>query len=449
MKSQRAKRPVSTSLASSPGVVGGPSDLTPAEKHEGKAPLAYLVSVFAGGNLLSAALNTIGGLLTAAVVSPATLGLFQAIGISQRYVRFLHLGVPVGLNRDVAYYLGCGESEKVERLAGAGLAFLLRAAAAAGLIIAGIGIWAAVTSGRADLTAGWFTFAVVGFLTVLQPYLLSIFRVHDAFPRLAAARVIQGVLNVALVVFVVLFGFYALCARSILSLGALMTVLWVWLPRRFKPKWDTEAVKELMSTGLPIWGAGQLIDLWDVFNATLMVALMGTEGFGLYAIARIIGQALKTFPTALQQVLQPRITMGFARNGDLAGSFRQSYRPTFAIASLFIPVAVIGWLLLPPAVAFALPKYTPGVGAAQWVLPLVAIQNFRPPIAVLAAVSKRQHFNVVAIAAGFTVYLIVLGWLIKDGVYLAAFPQALVAGGVVNVATGYLLAARFLARNDG
>ncbi len=38
------------------------------------------------------------------------------------------------MNRDLAYYLGRGESEKVQQLAGAGLAFLLRAAAAAGLI---------------------------------------------------------------------------------------------------------------------------------------------------------------------------------------------------------------------------------------------------------------------------------------------------------------------------
>ncbi|MCD4750476.1 MAG: hypothetical protein K8R59_13985, partial [Thermoanaerobaculales bacterium] len=65
-----------------------------------------MVSVFAGGNLVSALLRTVAGILTARMVDPATLGLFNGIGISRQYARFLQVGVGPGLNRELAFSLG-------------------------------------------------------------------------------------------------------------------------------------------------------------------------------------------------------------------------------------------------------------------------------------------------------------------------------------------------------
>ena len=123
--------------------------------------------------------------------------------------------------------------------------------------------------------------------------------------------------------------------------------------------------------------------------------------------------------------------------------------PTMIVGLGFVPVAVSCWFLLPPVVQSLLPKYVGGIEAAQWILIPVVLQNFRSPVGVLAAVGKRQYFNVAGLFLGFLTYLAVLmrlGWPVD--LQLVSFLQAYAAGRAVDLVCSYVLAAHFLIRRD-
>ena len=194
-----------------------------------------LVSVFAGGNLVSAFIRTLAGFLTARLVDPATLGLFNGIGLSRQYATIPIGGVGPGMNRELAFHLGAGDQRRVRVLSSTALFYFLLAGFVVSLILGGVGLYSMVARGRQDLAAGWLTYAAVVPLSFLETYMLGIFRVYDAFGRLATARVIRSLLLLVGLVLVYFFGFYGLCLRLLVSSVLFMGLLWHWCPLLVRP----------------------------------------------------------------------------------------------------------------------------------------------------------------------------------------------------------------------
>lgn len=415
-----------------------------------KGTVLRVVSMFAGGNLVSALLKMLAGFLTAKLIDPATLGLFNGLGLSRQYAQFLLVGVGPGMNRELAFYRGADDEQKVQEFASTALFYLVTAGTVVSLVLGGIGIYSLFSKGGGQIAAGWMTYAVVVPLSIIEVYMLGVFRVFDAFGRLATARVLMSLLLLAGLVFVYFFGFYGLCLRLLISSVLFMTLLWHWCPYRVKPSWNGPGFVELLKTGLPIWAANQVENLWDVLNSTLILKALGPEGFGLFAIARMAAESLRQLPSALQQVLQPRMAAKYGQSGDLGDSYRPLLIPALIVGTVFIPVAAVGWYLIPPVINSMLPKYAGGIEAAQWILIPVVLKNFRSPVAVLAAVSKRQYFNVGGLVFGILTYLVVLwkfGW--PGNLQLVSFLQAFAAGGAVDLVVSHGLATYYLFRRRG
>ena len=85
--------------------------------------IVFLAGALAGGNVLSMLLRMVGGYFQARLVVPAMLGLFNGIGLVMNYIPFLQLGILHGLNRELPYYVGRGEYDRVKQLAAAAQAW--------------------------------------------------------------------------------------------------------------------------------------------------------------------------------------------------------------------------------------------------------------------------------------------------------------------------------------
>ena len=409
------------------------------------------VSVFAGGNLVAALLRTVSGILAARFVDPSTLGLFQGIGLTKHYSEFLTIGVGPGLNRELAYNLGADKRERVETIGSAALAYFGLSGSACCGVLWIAAVWFAVFENNTEVAAGCATYGIVIFMSFIDVYLFGIFRVSGRFDLIARARIWAGVALLIGIAFVYFFEFYGLCLRVLLSTLILGALLWSARPLRVPPRWSWREVNYLLKVGFPIWGAARLSALWDVANSTLILKALGPEGFGFFAIARLIRDSMKHLPSALQQVLYPEMTVAFAKSGDLKAVYRQFAGAVVTVSGSFIPIAVVAWFVLPYGVDLVLPEYTPGVPAAQWVLLAVVIENFRSPSTVVAAVAKNQTYNVLGIVAGFVTYLVLLGgfWGAGD-LELVSFVQALVAGRAVDLVASALLTRRYVMRiHDG
>ena len=100
-----------------------PAVAAPAAVETKKPSILFLVSSLVGGNVVSMALRMVGGILQARCVLPAVLGMFNSIGLALGYAPFLQLGILNGINRELPYFIGKGDRQRVNELAAAAQAW--------------------------------------------------------------------------------------------------------------------------------------------------------------------------------------------------------------------------------------------------------------------------------------------------------------------------------------
>jgi O-antigen/teichoic acid export membrane protein len=237
---------------------------------------------------------------------------------------------------------------------------------------------------------------------------------------------------------VALLSFYGLCLRALLFAALQMAVLYCWRPVRVGPKWDLAHLKHLLTIGLPIYGAGQLYATWTYLDQTLVLYCTGEHGLGLYAMVFVAGATLDLLPSALGQVLYPRMAEQFGRTESLREAVRLTVKPVLATAAGMVPVIAVAILMVDRAVSLLLPNYVEAVPAMQWSLVVPFLTTFAAPLNAFT-LAKRQGMFVIATVVGMLAYLAALWVLTQGEVSLVAFPQAMIVGRLVYTAMGYLL----------
>lgn len=390
-------------------------------------PLARLVGIFAGGNFIANFLRMMGGVLTARLVEPAVLGLFNGIGLIIGYLPVFQLGVITGFRRELPYLIGKGDGQQALALAATAQVWALFLACLSATALFSIGLWHAIR-GEWRTAAGWATFGVSAWLLFfVTQYLEATYRTHSEFAKLSFARVLQSSAGVLLVVVVWVFGFYGLCLRA-LAVGLVALVfLWRHRPVRVRPHLNSDQLKRLLRIGAPILMVGQAYAWWGVLNQTAVLKFTGTEGLGLYALALMSDQFVSVLPLAVGQITYPRVAELYGRTGRIRPLIRYLWRPTALLVLVMVPATAASWMLLPPLTQLLLPRYSFGIPAAQWALIGAFLVSFQPVNNVFVATRRvRRYF--IAIVLGAFVHGVALLWLLRDRIELAAFPQAMAVG---------------------
>jgi O-antigen/teichoic acid export membrane protein len=428
-------------------VLEPPCEAAPVPLVEPKKPsMLFLVGSLVGGNSISLLLKMVGGVLQARCVLPFVLGKFNSIGLVLGYAPFLQLGILNGINRELPYFIGKGDRSRVNELAAAAQAWALMVGAFTFGALAGMGIWH-LAAGDIETAAGWFTYAVLGVLFFYNNnYLQMTYRTGHDFARLAMSSVIENAVALVLVVLVYWFSFYGICLRMLCVGAVSVSFLHYWRPVRVGPKWDPGCLKHLLVIGLPIFIVGYIYGLWTVLNSTLVYAYLGDKGMGLLSIVLVIGGAAELLPSAVAQVLYPRLAEQYGRTGQLGELLRMCVKPTILSVAGMIPAVIVGWWAIEPLIRFVLPNYIDAVPAIRWSL-LVALVQCILPVTNIFNVVRRQDLYVVAMLLGMGAYGGGLWWLVREGATLVAFAQAMLIGRVVFAGMCYLMMVVVAKRN--
>jgi len=402
--------------------------------------LIRVSTIFATGNLLATAFRLIGGVLISRLVEPSVLGLFNGIGLVCGYAPFLQAGVANGLNRELPYLVGKGERNRAADLASVAQWWLLLTAGVGVSALMAVAGWR-LAQGNYQLALGWVSFTIPVFGALYgQFYLRILYVTHGRFVRLSFITVLVSGAGVVTVVFVWWLGFEGLCIRGILVAALMLALLWKWRSLTVRPRWRWPDFRLLATTGVPIFLVGQLAAWWPVLNSTLVLKYAGVEGLGLYALANMAGPIVALLPKAMAQVVYPKMSEEYGRTGRLRPLVRMAVGPTLVTVAATLVAVTVGWVLIPPVVRLILPKYVGGIDAAQWALIATAVMAFSPVNNIFNVVKKQGRYGA-AIVVGILVYCGVLQLLIRDGVSLEAFPQAMVVGRVAFMSLCYLLIA--------
>ncbi len=408
-----------------------------------KRSMSRLVGHLVGGNVAAMGIRLVSGVLLGRLVPPATLGLFNGIGLSLRYAPFLQLGILDGLYRELPYYIGRGDRKRAEELASAAQAWALTVGIAYAAVLVVIGLWHLARS-EFWMAAGWLTNAVQAIVFYYKTYYLQVtYRTSQDFSRLAFVGVVESVASLVLLLAVAWLNYYGLCVRALLVSAVSTGLLFYWRPLRVAPKWGYAHMKYLLRIGLPIFSVGQLYSFWAVLNSTLVLKFAGVEGMGLYTMVLMADTSLEIIPTAVSQVVYPRMAEHYGRTHRVEDMIRIAWKPMILTALGLIPVIAIAWHVIDPAVRLVIPAYEKAIPAMQWIIFLPLIKSFYP-LASIYQVVRRQDIYGAALAVGLATYVAAQVWLLRDGVELVDFPQAMIIGRVVftlacAVGVAYLL----------
>lgn len=393
--------------------------------------IAYLT----GGGLISTVLYALGGLLIGRLVDPATLGLFNGIGLILTYAAIGQFGIFSGLSRELPYYIGKGDRPRAEELASVAQAWALMVGGVVFVALTGVSAWQ-LAQGDLWRAAGWFTNALLALQLFYTTYLQVTYRTAHDFARVALIRVVVQTALVLLLLLVIPLDFYGLCLRALLA-GALNVALLVyWRPTRVGPRWNVSNFMHLLRIGLPIFIVGQVLAYWDVIDQTLVLKLGGVRMMGLYSMAIMVSSAVDTLPGAISQVFFPRMAEQFGRGYSVRELMGSIARPILVTTAAAIPLLVAAWFLIGPLTRILIPQYTDAVPAIQWALAGCFLTCFEPAINIFTVV-RRQFLRLVGTLMGAAAYAGSLAWLIHDGVRLTAFPQAMLIGHFVYVVVCY------------
>jgi O-antigen/teichoic acid export membrane protein len=407
-----------------------------------RGSVLVLAGSLAGGNLVAMAMRLAGGILLGRLIAPDTLGLFAGIGLVLGYSTIAQMGILNGVSRELPYHIGRGDLARAHDLAAAGQAWALAAGGVISLGLLAVAAWHLV-HGNLEQAAGWATNAILAIFSFFgsNGYLSITFRTSSEFVRLARVNVVEAATGLAALALVAAFGFYGLCLRVILAGATSTALLFHWRPLRVGPRWNRSNLRHLFIIGAPIYAVGQFQGLWTgVINSTLVLHFAGTYGMGLYAMVALATAAMDVVPTAVGQVIYPRVAHEYGSGKDTHHLLRIVIKPMLATSAGMAVVAAVGWVAAEPMVTLVMPQYVGAVPAMQWALLLPVVTSFQMVMAVFTAV-RRQDMHLAAVSCGIATYVVALLLLQPDG-NLTAFPQAMLAGNTVLVFVAFLLVLR-------
>ena len=336
------------------------SAVTPPEALPSRPSTLVEIGSVMGASVAGRLLRFVKVLAVARLLSPESYGAFGVLAVLINYAQFLELGASTAAFRDFAAAVGRAEPREAWTAAGrmASLKLLATALLGAGALAAAFGPGVPHVL-RQSLVA---LPAIAVSSTLLSQVLLHLQaegRAHDYGRVTVLAAASDLVLCVGLTA---LAGLPGLLLGSALS--PLAAIAWAAARRALaRPRWiDWPTLQRYLRTGLPL-AAIALVDqsLLSV-GQVLVMTLLSLRDLGLYNVAFVLAEGVRTLGMAAATVLGPRLLREHARaGGRLEAIRRHTLQPVLVYArALPLPIALL-WL----AGSYALARYYPAYADAM------------------------------------------------------------------------------------
>jgi O-antigen/teichoic acid export membrane protein len=296
--------------------------------------------------------------------------------IALTLVLLLTVTCSLGIEHGIAYYVASGRWAPRDAMRVAlRVALLAGAAGSAACIVARLALPSAfggLSVGSTAVAALALPFALTWFYVSFVGLAIDRYEAYVLPPALQSGAAMVLVIGLALLAD--LPG--AIAGMTIAHvLVALATVLWARrrLPARGTAPQEPGQLRRALSFGAKGYGANALAMLSTRVDLLVLSAVTSTAAVGHYAIALAVTTVLWLVPSALSEVLFPRIAALSASGADDARAFfeAKSLRHTVLLVALALPVMIGPLLLLVVPIYGA--AFAPAVGLALILLPGIAL----------------------------------------------------------------------------
>jgi O-antigen/teichoic acid export membrane protein len=295
-------------------------------------------------------------------MSPQELGVWQSLLIVQSYATIVQGGITSGLNRELPFRVGAGDSS-VWSLAATGQTFAV--ASSSFLVAAGI---ISCFVGGTPLVR--YSLAIILFVTAAntyENYLAVTFRADQAFDKLARVYLGLAVLNVVTLPIVYFFGYKGLVQRYLFIALVSVTATHWCRPFRLPLRLKIRDLVELAKVGVPLFFFGYIIGVAATFPKTILLMQSGTTMVGLFAPAAAMLGVMALLPGSVSQYIYAKMSFRFGQQGDPRALWSYAWKASVGSLALSLPIAIAASVVFPWFVRTFYPKYTEAAPAVVWV----------------------------------------------------------------------------------
>jgi O-antigen/teichoic acid export membrane protein len=319
--------------------------------------------VYTASTLTKTVVQFISSMVIVRLIAPKDLGLWGSVSLATTYATLFQAGINNGLNRELPHYLGKGDDETANRLAGTAQTFTLGACVSAFAVGLGALVWFRDRGPAISLVI--CAEIVMVLYTLYQSYLTVTFRSKSSFLDLAKTEFLNAPLGLILLPVVFFFGFEGMLIRVVVLSLAAVAFLHAVRPMRVKLTWNWPALSELLKTGFPIFVLSYVESTSGTFDRVFLLQRAGVEQVGYYSLGMMTQQAMMVIPASVAIYVYPRMTYALAKEDDLLALWERAWKSTAAVFAIMLPLAICAVVALGWLVPTLFPKYVPGIPAAQ------------------------------------------------------------------------------------
>jgi len=381
--------------------------------------------LYSASSLLLKFTAMFGAIIVLRWISPASMGIWQTLLLFNSYSSIIGLGVVSGLNRELPFFLGKGDHKLAYELAGTAQTYALSTAI--------LGFFAFISAifvsgvSEVEWIVGLICIGLAWFFNTYKTYLFATFRSNTAFDKLAYQQFVESAVQVISLVLIWQFEYVGMAIRFVLIAAVSTLILHRTRPIRVRPSFRLNKLWMLMQTGLWLYGSTYLYTLGMGFDRVILLRVTDVNTVGLYAPLAAITTVMSTIPITIRMYMNPRILYNLGSDGDATKVWRSSLLTLGASLLLCLPIAVVGWLLIPWGIEMFFPDYQLAIPAAR----LTLISGL-----LLAAKSVTVSLN--ALKAWFHLYLyiglFVVGKWVAPNYFVSQFDP------LVGLAVGNIMA---------
>jgi O-antigen/teichoic acid export membrane protein len=293
------------------------------------------------------------------------MGLWASLSVALTYSVFLLAGVQNGLSRELPYYLGANKVAKATHLAATTLFYSVGGCLLA--LIGGAGTTAFLIWKHANskLIYGVIAMTLLIIFKFYQNYLFVTYRSKNSFVDLARVQLWHGLLMVGLLPLVFYLGYGGMLGRFVLVAGLSLWLMHRVRPISVTPSWSKDSFFLLLKTGIPIFATDYAVTCAGTVDRLALLKFGGVEQVGFYALALYAYSAFQVVPQSIAHYIYPRMSHHYGRTKNPRVLWGMAWKVTLIVVGAMIPIAIVGWFLLPVGVKVLFPKYITGTHAAQ------------------------------------------------------------------------------------
>ncbi len=384
--------------------------------------LSHTYITYTIGNGLTLVLTMLASLLVARLVEPKMMGVLNGLNLILVYAPFFTLGVFNGLNRELPYFAGQKNSERVLSIASTAhfISRIISIISFTGL--AAVGIFFLLKKSY-YLGTGFLAFSLITPLFFYRTFIEMTYRTSGEFAKLAKVKVIVSLFGFLTILPILLFKWEGLLLRTFLVAFIGLWLLWTQRTIHSKPAWDRTEFKNLIKIGLPIFFVGYVYGIMANLDRTFILKMLGSEELGYFTPALLLTQAMAVIPTSVNQIIYPKMAEQYGRTNSIKALTSLTFKPLPIMVLIHIPLVIAGWFLIPPVVTMLLPQYVNGIPACQWALIVAAVYSLNTPANLFNIVQRQDIYAIIIIFSGivmfvFTKYFVGGGYGLK-GVIVA------------------------------